>query len=220
MNLKQWIEDKIRENSWEQRLNEDSPYEDNAILLAKPILKRLKNGKIAVDKARSSKINQALKAEGKRSGNRDFYDLANREYPVNNEFIIENGKPDFLGEEPLDWLLENYPEDAKNILFGSDLYDPYRKVEGKLNTDPSNYVHIEPDWLNSKDEFIREWEPGATSTYNVNFISRPINGESQKGVWTMEELIDEVTKQQQAADLLAKQQREAGMLKRLEEDFE
>ena len=35
MNLKQWIEDKIRENSWEQRLNEDSPYEDNASLIAK-----------------------------------------------------------------------------------------------------------------------------------------------------------------------------------------
>lgn len=35
MNLKQWIEDKIRENSWEQRLNEDSPYEDNASIIAK-----------------------------------------------------------------------------------------------------------------------------------------------------------------------------------------
>lgn len=50
MNLKQWIEDKIRENSWEQRLNEDSPYEDNASLIAKlskvPKKKvKLKNGK-------------------------------------------------------------------------------------------------------------------------------------------------------------------------------
>lgn len=35
MNLRQWIEDKIRENSWEQRLNEDSPYEDNASIMAK-----------------------------------------------------------------------------------------------------------------------------------------------------------------------------------------
>ena len=50
MNLKQWIEDKIRENSWEQRLNEDSPYEDNASIIAKlskvPKKKvKLKNGK-------------------------------------------------------------------------------------------------------------------------------------------------------------------------------
>lgn len=50
MNLRQWIEDKIRENSWEQRLNEDSPYEDNASIIAKlskvPKKKvKLKNGK-------------------------------------------------------------------------------------------------------------------------------------------------------------------------------
>ena len=43
MNLREWIEDKIRENSWENRLNEESPYEANAISIAKPILKRLKN---------------------------------------------------------------------------------------------------------------------------------------------------------------------------------
>lgn len=35
MNLKEWIEDKIRENSWEQRLNEDSPYEDIVSIIAK-----------------------------------------------------------------------------------------------------------------------------------------------------------------------------------------
>ena len=50
MNLREWLEDKIRENSWEQRLNEDSPYEDNASIIAKlskvPKKKvKLKNGK-------------------------------------------------------------------------------------------------------------------------------------------------------------------------------
>ena len=50
MNLKQWIEDKIRENSWENRLNEESPYEQNASIIAKlsklPKKKiKLKNGK-------------------------------------------------------------------------------------------------------------------------------------------------------------------------------
>ena len=36
MNLREWLEDKIRENSWENRLNEESPYEANAISIAKP----------------------------------------------------------------------------------------------------------------------------------------------------------------------------------------
>ena len=50
MDLKEWIENKIRENSWEHRLEEDSPYEDNAGLIAKlskvPKKKvKLKNGK-------------------------------------------------------------------------------------------------------------------------------------------------------------------------------
>ena len=50
MDLKEWIENKIRENSWEHRLEEDSPYEDNASLIAKlskvPKKKvKLKNGK-------------------------------------------------------------------------------------------------------------------------------------------------------------------------------
>lgn len=53
MDLREWLENKIRENSWEYRLNEESPYEDNAISIAKPILKRAKNGKIAVDKKRT-----------------------------------------------------------------------------------------------------------------------------------------------------------------------
>lgn len=50
MNLREWIENKIRENSWGHRLEEDSPYEDNASLIAKlskvPKKKvKLKNGK-------------------------------------------------------------------------------------------------------------------------------------------------------------------------------
>lgn len=65
MNFREWIEDKIRENSWENRLNEESPYEDNAISIAKPILKRAKNGKIAVDKKRTKLAQEFAEKNGK-----------------------------------------------------------------------------------------------------------------------------------------------------------
>lgn len=46
------------------RLNEESPYEDNAISITKPILKRLKNGKIEVDKNRTKLAQEFAKKNG------------------------------------------------------------------------------------------------------------------------------------------------------------
>ena len=76
MNLREWLENKIRENSWEQRLNEDSPYEDNASIIAKlskvPKKKvKLKNGKTVqvrdylpeIDKKKQEILNRTGKTQ-------------------------------------------------------------------------------------------------------------------------------------------------------------
>lgn len=214
MNLKQWIEDKIRENSWEQRLNEDSPYEDNALSIAKAILKKTKKGKIAVDKKRTREINDLLEQEGRKRSNDYRFLSATSENPINREFIMENGKPDFLGDEPLDWVVENYPDYAKDIIFGNRSKDLDNATTRELlRNKPDDYVHIGTVFYKDDVPIHGQWVPGSTPSYNVNFIGG-------KGQWTLEELMDEVQRQQNLSDIEAKKLIEEGKLEELQKDFE
>lgn len=154
MSLREWIEDKIRENSWENRLEQDSPYEDNAISIAKPILKRAKNGKIAVDKKRTKLV-------------QDFADKYGRY------------DQEFLEDKPFD--LEGV--DTKNALggdwnwFDSDkkFYDALEKKYPGITKDiivESQGMHEVPayynDFAKKHDKVSRMvWE------YDKNFETNP-----------------------------------------------
>ena len=154
MDLREWLENKIRENSWDYRLNEESPYEDNAISIAKPILKRLKNGKIAVDKKRTKLAQEFAKKKGY-----DNYELSN-----NEPFELRDGfTNDALGGD--------------YSVFGSDkkLFEDMEKEYPGITKDiilESKPIHEVPyyynDWDKKHDKVWRMvWE------YDKNFETNP-----------------------------------------------
>ena len=243
MNLREWLEDKIRENSWENRLNEESPYEDNAISIAKPILKRLKNGKIEVDKKRTklaqefakktgqdipeliwhnpfdldgSLANDALGSEWSHSNNKFFDDLE-KEYPgITKDIIVESPS---IHEVPM--YYNNYNK-KNNMVYRMDWeYDK----NFETNPNPKDYITEIEYMVEDGEPFM--WYDTRKINDNTK-LSKPISTKEAKKIaqkvpgaqFTIQELLDYMESQKPEAIKKYKQGLEKKKLDNIASDFE
>lgn len=112
MNLREWLEDKIRDNSWEQRLNEDSPYEDNASIIAKlskvPKKKvKLKNGKTVQVRDYLPEIDEKKQEILERTG-QSQHELSYPETGEYSEFSYDEEGSNWRNNEKYDNMGSNY----------------------------------------------------------------------------------------------------------------
>lgn len=248
MNLREWLEDKIRENSWENRLNEESPYEDNAISIAKPILKRLKNGKIEVDKKRTKLAQEFAAKKGQDSS----------ELLWNNPFDLESTLSNYAvgtlardrswsqyTNKFFDDLEKEYPGITKDIIVESpsihevpSYYNNYPKKHNMVDRmeweyDKNFETNPNPkDYITEIEYMIEDGEPflwyDTRKINNNTKLSKPISTKEAKKIaqkvpgaqFTIQELLDYLESQKPEAMKKYKQGLEKKKLDDVSSDFE
>ena len=245
MDLREWLEDKIRENSWENRLNEESPYEANAISIAKPILKRAKNGKIAVDKKRTKLAQEFAKKKGY-----DNYDLSNDEpFELRGGFTGDALGGDYSVFESDKKLFEDmekeYPGITKDIILESKpmhevpyYYNDWDKNHDKVwrmvwDEDKKYETNPNPkDYITEMEYILEDGEP-PYMWYNTKLVDNTIlpdnisTKEAKKlaqkvpgAQFTIQELLDYLESQRPEAIKKYKQGLEQKKLDDIASDFE
>lgn len=242
MDLREWLENKIRENSWDYRLNEDSPYEDNAISIAKPILKRAKNGKIAVDKKRTKQFQDFAKNyNGNGYGSIRSDRMFTNDEPISNTYDLN--KFAFPGD---DWDFYNdleakYPGITRDIIIEGDGYSerPYysweedawktQQLYNDTKFDPNGKIEdyyslsFEPEDGFSINELPYEEKNLPSNIKNYNKATKYLksNGETKLGAqFTIQELLDYFESQKPEAIKKYKQGLEQKKLDDIASDFE
>ena len=245
MNLREWIEDKIRENSWENRLNEESPYEDNAISIAKPILKRLKNGKIEVDKNRTKLAQEFAKKTGQDIPELLWHNPFDLESTLANYALGRDWSWSHYNNKFFDDLEKEYPGITKDIIVESQglhevpayYNDWHRKhdmvdrmeweYDKKFETNPNP-----KDYFSEIEYYVEDGEPFMwydTRKINDNTkLSKPISTKEAKKIaqkvpgaqFTIQELLDYLESQKPEAIKKYKQGLEKKKLDDMASDFE
>lgn len=247
MSLREWIEDKIRENSWQNRLEQDSPYEDNAISIAKPILKRAKNGKIAVDKKRTKLAQEFADKYGRKDqeflGDKPFYlGGPDTEHAIGGDWSWYNPDKKFY-----DALEKEYPGITKDIIVESqgmheipDYFNDYNKKKDNVwrlvwENDKNFEINPNPkDYISNVEYIVEDGKPF------MYFDTRDIQGsklpepphktttkEAKKlaqkvpgAQFTIQELLDYLESQRPEAIKKYKQELEQKKLDDIAKDFE
>ncbi len=245
MDLREWLEDKIRENSWEHRLNEESPYEDNAISIAKPILKRAKNGKIAVDKKRTKLAQEFADKYGQYSpelledkpfdledaytkdalggdwnwfqSNKKFFDDLEKESPgITKDIIIESPSIHEVPQYYNDW-------DKNHDRVWRMLWENDKNFE--TNPNPKDYIteieYLVEDgkpfmWYDTRKINDNTKLPNQISTKEAKKIAQKVPGAQ----FTIQELLDYLESQKPEAIKKYKQGLEQKKLDDIASDFE
>ena len=249
MNLREWLEDKIRENSWENRLNEESPYEANAISIAKPILKRLKNGKIEVDKNRTKLAQEFAKKFAEKTGQNipellwhNPFDLESQysNYALGSDWSWSHSNNKFFDD-----LEKEYPGITKDIIVESPSihevpmyyndYDKKHDMVYRMVWDYDKNFETNPnpkDYITEIKYMVEDGEPFMwydTRKINDNTkLSKPISTKEAKKIaqkvpgaqFTIQELLDYLESQKPEAIKKYKQGLEKKKLDDIASDFE
>lgn len=245
MNLREWLEDKIRENSWENRLNEESPYEANAISIAKPILKRLKNGKIEVDKNRTKLAQEFAKKKGQNIPELLWHNPFDLEGSLANYALGRDWSWSHSNNKFFDDLEKEYPGITKDIIVESQglhevptYYNDYHKKHDMVdrmdweydknfetNPNPKDYIS-EVEYL-VEDGIPFMWYDTRKINDNTK-LSKPISTKEAKKIaqkvpgaqFTIQELLDYLESQKPEAIKKYKQGLEQKKLDDIASDFE
>lgn len=245
MNLREWLEDKIRENSWENRLNEESPYEDNAISIAKPILKRAKNGKIAVDKKRTKLAQEFAEKKGQNIPELLWHNPFDLEGSLANYALGSDWSWSHSNNKFFDDLEKEYPGITKDIIVESQgmhevpsYYNDYAKKKDRVsrldwvedkkfetNPNPKDYFseieYMVEDgepfmWYDTRHIQGTELPDHSITTKEAKKIAQKVPGAQ----FTIQELLDYLESQKPEAIKKYKQGLEQKKLDDIASDFE